>query len=154
MNSRSIPKEDLDNIKSQFVNEIKSNYDKLLTNYSKNFEKLLEKFKSKLDSLKQISYRHIFSIDKKKIKDDIQQYSKEKIGEYNETNNIDFSLIIQSELYNSLKNIIINYENDRNKEKKGKKIELKKFKDFIKNNINIIENDIIELENVATDKGD
>ena len=154
LNSRSIPKEDLDNIKSQFVNEIKSNYDKLLTNYSKNFEKLLEKFKSKLDSLKQISYRHIFSIDKKKIKDDIQQYSKEKIGEYNETNNIDFSLIIQSELYNSLKNIIINYENDRNKEKKGKKIELKKFKDFIKNNINIIENDIIELENVATDKGD
>ena len=41
-------------------------------------------------------------------------------------NNKDFSFIIQSELYNSLKNIIINYENDRNKEKKGKKIELKK----------------------------
>ena len=79
MNSRSIPKEDLDNIKSQFVNEIKSNYDKLLTNYSKNFEKLLEKFKSKLDSLKQISYRHIFSIDKKKLRMTFNNIPKKKL---------------------------------------------------------------------------
>ena len=151
LNSRSIPKEDLEKIKNDFKIEIEGKYKMLIEWYSKHHSELIKKVGDKLEELKKIRYKNILSIDKSKIKDDIQKFIKEIVKSYNESNKDSFKLIIQTQLYEILKNIIHNYEEQKNKSQKGKKMEFNEFKDFIKNNIKIIENENIDLENVDTE---
>ena len=153
LNSRSIPKEDLDNIQNQFKNEIENKYKLLSEEYSKNFDKLKQLLKDKVEELKNFDYKTFLSIEKSKIREDIQKFTTKTINDYNIINKNYFSLIIQRELYESLKKIIINYEEKRNSNKRGKKMELSEFKKFIKDNIRVIENENIELENVRNEEG-
>ena len=151
LNSRSIPKEDLDAIKNKFKKEIEDKYKTLIVWYSENYDNLIKKVKAKFDELKKNSYKSYLAIDKSKIRDDIQKFSEGVVNEYNKSNKDHFTLIIQNQLFESLKNIIFTYEEKRNNNQKGKKMEFNEFKKFIKNNIKIIENTSIDLENVETE---
>ena len=154
LDSRSIPEKDLEDIKNEFKNEIQNKYAMLIEMYSDNFNNLIEIVKEKFESLKRNDYKSYSAIDKSKIRDDIQAFIQETINNFNNLNKVYFNSIIQIELYESLKKIILNYEEKRNINKKGKKMEFSEFKEFIRKNINIIENDNIELENVETEKDD
>jgi hypothetical protein len=151
LNSRSIPKEDLEKIKNDFKKEIEGKYKILIELYSKHHSELIKKVGDKLEELKKTRYKYFLSIDKSKIKDDIKKFIEEIVKSYNESNKESFKLIIQTQLYENLKNIIHNYEEQKNKSQKGKKMEFNEFKDFIKNNIKIIENENINFENVDTE---
>ena len=152
LNSRSIPKEELDKIKDEFKAEIILNYEKLYKLYSNNFAELTDTVKDKFNELKKKSYKNFSAIDKSKIREDIQIFIEQIINNYNKRNKEYFNVIIQNELYKSLTNIILNYEQRKNINKKQTKIEFSEFKEFIKNNIDIIQNENIDLENVETEK--
>ena len=154
LDSRSIPEKDLEDIKNEFKNEIQNKYAMLIEMYSNNFNNLIKILKEKIEWLKRNDYKSYWAIDKSKIRDDIQAFIQETINNFNNLNKVYFNSIIQIELYESLKKIILNYEEKRNINKKGKKMEFSEFKEFIRKNINIIENDNIELENVETEKDD
>ena len=157
LDSRSIPKDDLEGIKNQFKDEIESKYDELITMYSNNFESLKNNSKSKLESLRERGYKKylgILGIDKTKIRADIQNFIQETADAYNRVNKEYFTLLIQNQLNESLKQIILNYEEKRNSNKKGKKMEFSEFKKFINENIHIIENDNIELVPVEPEECD
>ena len=152
LNSRSIPKEELDKIKSEFKSEIIINYEKLDKIYSSNFAEFTDMVKETFNELKKKSYKNYSAIDKSKIRDDILMLTKEKINDYNKRNKECFSIIIQKQLCESLKKIILNYEQRKNINKKPKNIEFSEFKEFIKNNIDIIQNENKDLENVETEE--
>ena len=157
LDSRSIPKHDLEGIINQFKDEFISKYDELIKMYSNNFESLKNNSKSKLESLKEQSYKKylgILGIDKTKIRADIQNFIQETANAYNRVNKEYFTLLIQNQLNESLKQIILNYEEKRNSNKKGKKMEFSEFKKFINENIHIIENDNIELVPVEPEECD
>ena len=157
LDSRSIPKDDLEGIRNQFKDEIMSKYGELIKMYSNNFESLKNNSKSKLESLSERGYKKylgILGIDKTKIRADIQNFIQETADAYNRVNKEYFTLLIQNQLNESLKQIILNYEEKRNSNKKGKKMEFSEFKNFINENIHIIENDNIELVTVEPEECD
>ena len=130
LDSRSIPKEDLEKIKDEFKNEIIDKYKRLYKLYSNNFNNLIKRVKDKLESLKKNSYKKYLGIHKSKISEDIQKFSEEIVNNYNKLNREYYSLIIQSNLYESLKKILLNYEERRNFIKKGKKWNLVNLKNL------------------------
>ena len=145
LNSRSIPKEELEEIKKKFTEEIENYYNELIKYYYNNFDNLMEKEKKQLEKLKKETYRRFFIIlDKSKIREEIKKNSEEIVKGYNELNKGKFNEIIQTKLNDKLKEIIIEYEKKKNNNQTGK-IE---FKDFIENNIKIIENESKGLGNV------
>ena len=153
INSRSILKEDLDYLKSQFNDAIIKSYSKLGIVYNNNFKNLNKILKNKLQSLKLNMYKSFFAIDKTGIRNDIQDFFQDVFTNFNTSNNKFFNILIQNELCESLKKIIINYEEKRKANKEGKKIEFNEFTKFIENNIKIIENENSEIENVEVDEG-
>ena len=154
LDSRSIPKPDLEGIRNQFKDEIISKYGELIKMYSNNFVSLKNNLKSKLESLKEQRYKKYSGINKIQIRDDIQNFIQETTNTYNRVNKEYFTLLIQNQLNESLKQIILNYEEKRNSNKKGKKMEFSEFKNFINENIHIIENDNIELVTVEPEECD
>ena len=96
LNSRSIPKNELNIIKNEFKTEIYNKYEELYKQYYKNFKELIENVEDKFNTLKKNSYKNYSGIEKSKIRDDVQKFSQEIINSYNRSNRNYFSLIIQS----------------------------------------------------------
>lgn len=76
-----------------------------------------QRLEEKVNWLKGIDYKYYLGIDKEKINNEIQEFNQKLINEYNEQNKEYFKLIIQEQLYEFLKSIIINYEERKNKYK-------------------------------------